>query len=733
MTATRTFAGFQPTNLLVASVKWNPFSTTYLTRSTNLDLMHLCLAVLWHGSSSKSILILCTFATPTARYFHLIKAIIQTLISSAICTCLPLRECWVQAYANNSELCAVCELALNPSLISTQALSKVNHNFCGPLRQSLISVEDDMLILWGPVSGRDSYKHLTLVPCKLYNIVFIAFHMNPISGHLNAYRTLHRLRLQYYWPGMYAYVKRMCHACPGCALSNPTWGKSSELIYNFPMEAPFLVIHFNAYAAGKHSGFEGSDVYLIGCCRMCSFACMEPVTNPSATTFASAIMRILLRYGFCHTAILDKDTKFYGVCHEALDLLQINGHVLSGANHNPMLVERVNCYLTKGLKIMCNEQDLVRIASEAILLLLYAWNSCPVPGMDISCSLVAVGRKFAFPIDYSSGKHWELTSSPSTVITYSKELATRLSACRDVAKLLIQEQRTYHCKLINARHPNPHIYSIGDIVFARRAVKSSFAKQQVNKLQYAFTGPWEIKAQLKGASYELEHCEVAGKREKKHASGLSPYPVELIPFLPVDGADICYGQLYKPLALHPFKEAGIKGFTPPQPFKVPIHLATTGGCAEFHWPSLSELNNKIAPFQWFNDAEFPQYMDGDSITTLPVLNTGPPPAAPNHTIPTIPAIHLLTAAIIQSTDKLLFVSCSIGSNDARKWCLARVAFQDFMSLYPSCTQDGRYLFEFYICHPSDWRYNAINQCFWLQIHGLDKVATPQPSTDAHLI
>ena len=122
---------------------------------------------------------------------------------------------------------------------------------------------------------------------------------------------------------------------------------------------------------------------------------------------------------------------------------------------------------------MCNERDSVRIANEAILLLLYAWNSCPVPGTDISRSLVAVGHEFAFPIDYSSGKHWELPSSPSTVITYSKELVTRLSACREVAKLLVQEQRAYHRKLINACRPNPRVYSIGDIVFARCAVKSS--------------------------------------------------------------------------------------------------------------------------------------------------------------------------------------------------------------------------------------------------------------------
>jgi hypothetical protein len=165
-------------------------------------------------------------------------------------------------------------------------------------------------------------------------------------------------------------------------------------------------MHFDVYVAGKHVGFEGSYAYLIGCCRMCSFACMEPVSKPSLTTFASAIMHILLHYGFCHTAVLDKDSKFFGVCREALDLLRINCcHVLSGSNHNPMLVERINRYLNKGLCIMCNEWDLVWVALEAILLLLYAWNSCPVAGTDISRSLVAVVREFAFPIDFSSGKH----------------------------------------------------------------------------------------------------------------------------------------------------------------------------------------------------------------------------------------------------------------------------------------------------------------------------------------
>jgi hypothetical protein len=98
---------------------------------------------------------------------------------------------------------------------------------------------------------------------------------------------------------------------------------------------------------------------------------VEPVTNASATTFASGIIKIILRYRFCHTIVLNKDSKFFGMCREALDLLQINSHVLSGGNHNPMLVEQLNCYLNKGLQIITNERDSIRIALEAILLLIY--------------------------------------------------------------------------------------------------------------------------------------------------------------------------------------------------------------------------------------------------------------------------------------------------------------------------------------------------------------------------
>jgi hypothetical protein len=178
-----------------------------------------------------------------------------------------------------------------------------------------------------------------------------------------------------------------------------TKGKSSKLVYNFSTEAPFRVLHVDAYSAGAHSGFEGSTSYLIGCCGMFSFGILEPVTSAYAFSFAYAIMKMQLRFEFCHTVVLDKDSKFFSICREYLDLIKTNCHVLSGDNHNPVLVKWLCRYVNKGLRIVTNRRNSIRVALEALLLLLNAWNSCPVPGTDISHSLVAVGHKFASVID----------------------------------------------------------------------------------------------------------------------------------------------------------------------------------------------------------------------------------------------------------------------------------------------------------------------------------------------
>ena len=103
------------------------------------------------------------FAAPAAT--------IQTLVNGAVCTRLPSQERWIQAYNNDVDLCALWELVLNPSTINNQSLAKVNHIYRGPLRQSLISIENYMLITKEPIGG--GHRHIGVCnwshkSCQIY-------------------------------------------------------------------------------------------------------------------------------------------------------------------------------------------------------------------------------------------------------------------------------------------------------------------------------------------------------------------------------------------------------------------------------------------------------------------------------------------------------------------------------------------------------------------------------------
>ena len=137
------------------------------------------------------------------------------------------------------------------------------------------------------------------------------------------------------------------------------------------------------------------------------------------------------------------------------DLLKINIHVLSGENHDPMAVERINRYLNKCLTVFCNERGTNRVAQEGILMSLYAWNSAPVIGTDISRSLLVVGREFHFPIDFSTERHQLLTSSPLRVSSFAAEQARLLECGRDIARVLIHDHRAWHREYIISRRPDP--------------------------------------------------------------------------------------------------------------------------------------------------------------------------------------------------------------------------------------------------------------------------------------
>jgi hypothetical protein len=233
---------------------------------------------------------------------------------------------------------------------------------------------------------------------------------------------------------------------------------------------------------------------------------------------------------------------------------------------------------------------------------------------------------------------------------------------------------------------------------------------------------------LDGASYKIEHCSTK-RLDKMHLSALSSYPSEIIPLKPVDGTDNQFGQVNKMISDSPYIQVGINGFKPPQPFHVSKHyVTTTDNDTSFHWPTLEETNADLLLPKDICDTSM-DAMEED----IPKLYTGPPPSGPTPYTPTIPPTNVLAQSIISSANKLFFLSIPIGSGKVCEWHFIQLALEVLMSSNSSCLVDGQYLVDYYICHPADSRYNAINQCYWLRYHNANNISHPMSSTESHLL
>ncbi len=75
-----------------------------------------------------------------------------------------------------------------------------------------------------------------------------------------------------------------------------------------------------------------------------------------------------------------------------------------------------------------------------------------------------------------------------------------------------------------------------------------------------------LSTKFPGSLYEIRQ-KIKNVVNKRHASHLSPFPLELMPFTPISGSDNEYFRIHKPINKNAFKAAGVTGFDPVQPFQ----------------------------------------------------------------------------------------------------------------------------------------------------------------------
>jgi hypothetical protein len=180
---------------------------------------------------------------------------------------------------------------------------------------------------------------LNIVPAALRRTLFVANHAAPTCGHMGRYKTLFRLRQQFFWPSMRKQVNDMVAAFPHCALAKSRKQVKSELMFGWPLDSPLCTLHVDLWSAGDANG-DGSQAHLLNSmCDMTQFVVSTPAPVILAPALASVFMQeVFLKIGFCVMVVADDGSTFKGLSREMCDILKIRFHTVARGNHQALMV-----------------------------------------------------------------------------------------------------------------------------------------------------------------------------------------------------------------------------------------------------------------------------------------------------------------------------------------------------------------------------------------------------------
>ena len=310
---------------------------------------------------------------------------------------LPAKHNWEEVYQQDSETkLFLYHLPINASL-DQSTIRRILAAYRTAISRNQIELLSGRLVYYEQISFANKRIYRIVVPLSLCRNFFILMHASHVTGHMDKYKTLYRIRLRFFWPRMHADIKEWTQQCPNCILICRWRRRGQELMFSWPNSSPFAIIHVDLWSPGHMTDHNGYIALMNTMCDMTQFVVVVPVPDETSATLVSHLMQhILMKFGMCHLVVIDDGAPFKGSFVTMCQALNLNYDVLAKLNHKGLSIEYFHCFLNKSVTIAaedCGTNDLFVPTSIAAA---YAWNSLPIDGTDIIRSVPTIGRSLHF-------------------------------------------------------------------------------------------------------------------------------------------------------------------------------------------------------------------------------------------------------------------------------------------------------------------------------------------------
>lgn len=474
-------------------------------------------------------------------------------------------------------------------------VKKLKQNFQFSPNSPHFFLQNGMLVCTTKNSSRFNNVKL-VVPQTLIQHVLEMCHDNNTVAHAGLSRTLHRVKQNFFWHGLYKNVKNFVASCHSCIQRRGFNKPTIAPLQKIPTPSrPFEKCSIDAVGpliTSKH----GNKWLLVITDYFTRYPEAYPVPNIQSSTVARVLIDFISRHGLMKVLYSDKGANFLAeAMNEVYDIVGISKqHTVSYNPQGNGVVERLNKTLIDTLSHLVSETQ--EDWCEHVPLALMAFRTAFHRTIQETPAFLVYGRDILMPYDLIfTSKLRTYNDTP----TYAQNLVSQLQTSFDVVKQNLEKSADNQVSQTNGRTLKN--INVGDFVYLHTPKIKLHTSKKLSKQN---DGPYRVTKKCSPVIFEISLIADPNKTQKVHINRLIKVVVrETFPSNSAPAENISQAVLV------------------PQSVYVP--------------PSEEELNKLYPPiFPQFDSASALRFFDDVPILFNQGLpnyeNTLPEPSSPSH-------------------------------------------------------------------------------------------------------
>lgn len=364
---------------------------------------------------------------------------------------------------------------------------------------------------WDPLDLSETEPHREwkqCVPSDVRNEVMQVNHDRAEAGHLGVAKTIARIMLRFYWPGMSRDIARYVRSCASCQRYKPGQHGVAGKMQMPRIKGPWDTVCVDL--VGPLPRTAAGHEYLIVCQDRCTkYVECRALRKATGAAVARAIRELVIcRYGCPISIISDNGTEFENnSVKKMLAEYQVRHHLTPPYSPQCNPVERVNRVLKPMIAQFCENNH----RSWDVLLpeFIFAINTARHSSTGYSPAYLVFGKEPTLPGTAPGIAAEDEDGSIEPTTAQHQHRIKCIQEARELARVLMARASTTQARHYNLRRRDVRFH-LGDRVMRREHPLSNAARGFAAKLAPRYSGPWTICKVRSPQVYDLK-----GERGKK--------------------------------------------------------------------------------------------------------------------------------------------------------------------------------------------------------------------------